>query len=608
MADRILQILITAKDQATKELDKMKSSLESNKEAFQNVAKAGAIAMGAISAVAIKSISDYGEAQKSAKQLEHAVLQVSHATQEQLDQTNELADALERKGVLDGDNIRMGLAQLSTFGLSNKAVQGLGNSLADLAVNQFGVSASGDQMADTANMIAKALNGQFGVLEKSGIRFNEAQRKAIEFGTEMEKVNAINEGFAQNLKYTNDVALQTFEGQLAKVQVQLGNVSENIGKALLPLVERLMTAIIPVVDKMVQWTNDNPQLAQNILLIGGALAGLLTVVGTLGLVLPSIISGFVMLGSAIAFIFSPIGLIILAIGGLIALGVMLYKHWDEVSAKATEVWGNIANFFTNIWNVITGALTTAWNSIASFFKSIWDGIVAVFQFAVALIAGLVIAVFNAMGVDIFAVFEVIKSNIKLALDFISFIFTTTFTFLTTAWTNFWNFIGAFITPIWEKIKTAVSSGWNFIKNIFATASKPVADGWINLWTGVGNSLTMVWEGIKNTIKSGINWVLDKINFVIRKANEVAQMGAVVGFTPPRIPEIPMLAKGGIVTKPTIAMIGEAGAEAVVPLNKANGLGGGITIIVNGDVSGQDLIDKVSNAIMGNLRNNAQVAF
>jgi hypothetical protein len=45
--------------------------------------------------------------------------------------------------------------------------------------------------------------------------------------------------------------------------------------------------------------------------------------------------------------------------------------------------------------------------------------------------------------------------------------------------------------------------------------------------------------------------------------------------------IPALAEGGIVDKPTLAMIGEAGPEAVVPLNK--GMGGNVTVIVQGSM-------------------------
>jgi hypothetical protein len=47
----------------------------------------------------------------------------------------------------------------------------------------------------------------------------------------------------------------------------------------------------------------------------------------------------------------------------------------------------------------------------------------------------------------------------------------------------------------------------------------------------------------------------------------------IDIDPPDLPNIPQLAKGGIVTKPTLAMIGEDGAEAVVPL--PSGVGDGI---------------------------------
>ena len=63
-----------------------------------------------------------------------------------------------------------------------------------------------------------------------------------------------------------------------------------------------------------------------------------------------------------------------------------------------------------------------------------------------------------------------------------------------------------------------------------------------------------------------------------------------------VPDIPMLAQGGIVTSPTLAMIGEAGPEAVIPLNRAGGMGigGGANITVN--VNGGD-----PNAVVAALR-------
>ena len=61
--------------------------------------------------------------------------------------------------------------------------------------------------------------------------------------------------------------------------------------------------------------------------------------------------------------------------------------------------------------------------------------------------------------------------------------------------------------------------------------------------------------------------------------------------------IPGLAEGGIVTKPTLAVIGEAGPEAVVPLSKMGGMGGGVTVNVTGGLStSAEIGQAVVNAI------------
>jgi SLT domain-containing protein len=69
-----------------------------------------------------------------------------------------------------------------------------------------------------------------------------------------------------------------------------------------------------------------------------------------------------------------------------------------------------------------------------------------------------------------------------------------------------------------------------------------------------------------------------------------------------------LAKGGIVTSPTMALIGEAGPEAVIPLSRGGGFGGGITITVNnaGSVIAEaDLVSSIRNALL-QAQNNGQV--
>jgi len=63
---------------------------------------------------------------------------------------------------------------------------------------------------------------------------------------------------------------------------------------------------------------------------------------------------------------NPIGILIVAIGALITAGVLLWKNWDVISAKAIEIWGGIKDFFINLWESIVGI-----------FKEHWDMILAV---------------------------------------------------------------------------------------------------------------------------------------------------------------------------------------------------------------------------------------
>jgi TP901 family phage tail tape measure protein len=106
-----------------------------------------------------------------------------------------------------------------------------------------------------------------------------------------------------------------------------------------------------------------------------------------------------------------------------------------------------------------------------------------------------------------------------------------------------------------------------------------------IWNSINETAEKVWNGVLTAIKTPINAIISALNVLIRGLNRISFKvpdwvpilgGKSWGFN---IPEIPMLARGGIVMKPTLAMLGEAGPEAVVPLDRAGGLGTGPVIII-----------------------------
>lgn len=366
MAASNIDIIIQAQDKtagafnsATGGLSGFRDKLDNLQPAFQNMAKVGTVAFAAVTAIVGTSVAAYQEAERSQRQLEHAVLDVSKGTKEQVASINALSSALQKKVGIDGDALNMGVAQLSTFGLQSKSVVALTKSLADLTVNTNGVGASADQYVTSANIMAKALNGQFGVLEKMGIRFTDTQQKMIEFGTESEKVAALQAGLQQNLRETTDT-LGGLDVSVAKAKMSFGEVQESIGKAFSEAVNNLLGRLEPLITRISDWVSANPQLTSTIIMVVGGIAALVAVVGVLGMALPAIIAGFTLLSG-------PVGLIALAIGLVVAGFVAFRDKIGDIVSFLSDI--GILDYFKQIWESIS---LTFNQTLLPAFSRLWD--------------------------------------------------------------------------------------------------------------------------------------------------------------------------------------------------------------------------------------------
>ena len=129
-------------------------------------------------------------------------------------------------------------------------------------------------------------------------------------------------------------------------------------------------------------------------------------------------------------------------------------------------------------------------------------------------------------------------------------------------------LGALLVTAYKKFepfKTVVDAVFGGIKFWINNVTIPAFQAMYTVAKTIFNNIAKIW-----------NNTFGKLSFKV--PDWVPGIGG-KGFD---VPDIPMLAAGGIVTGPTLAMIGEAGPEAVIPLNKLNSMGGGgVTINVNG---------------------------
>jgi hypothetical protein len=142
----------------------------------------------------------------------------------------------------------------------------------------------------------------------------------------------------------------------------------------------------------------------------------------------------------------------------------------------------------------------------------------------------------------------------------------------------------------EGVRKVVDNVFGFIKDVVM--------GSIDVITTYVQTVLGVYKTIFNTIAKLWNNTIGKLSFEF--PSWVPGLGG-KGFS---VPNIPMLAEGGIVTSPTLAMIGEKGPEAVIPLGRAGGMGANYTINVNGGLaSSAEIGQSVVNAIRAFNRSN-----
>jgi hypothetical protein len=134
-----------------------------------------------------------------------------------------------------------------------------------------------------------------------------------------------------------------------------------------------------------------------------------------------------------------------------------------------------------------------------------------------------------------------------------------------------------VDSIFSVINTVVTSSISVIKSYFSTL--------LGFYKGIFNGIASLW-----------NSTIGKLSFKV--PSWVPGLGG-KGFD---VPNIPMLAEGGIVTSATLAMIGEKGPEAVIPLDRMGQMGGNsVTINVNGGDP-----QSVVNALRTYMRQNGSV--
>lgn len=421
---------------------------------------------------------------------------------------------------------------------------------------------------------------------------------------------ADSEGAAQEMA---DTMLNNLGGDMTLLKSKV----EGVQLALYKKFEPALRAVVKAADKLIDgitWLSKKLEpftpLITAVATAFGLLAGKLAIVWLIN----KLKAAFTLLWGVMAA--NPVTLIIGAIAGLVAGFKYLWDNCESFREFWTNAWENIKEVASMVWEAITGFFSAAWDKIKAVWATVGDFFAEVWE--------KIKAVFAPVGEFFTAIWEGIKAVLKPFIDWFVAIFKWAWDTIKAVWnavvyyfTGIWDGIKAVFSPIISWFSEKFTAAWNGIKGVFSA----VGEFFKGVWTSIATPFLVVsdffkgvfkraWEGIKSvfskvgdffggiwdtikekfsevgtkvadaiggafktainaviaTVEGAINLIPNAINKALDLINELP------GVDIPKMPTIslPRLAKGGVVRQATNAIIGEDGAEAVMPLEKNTG--------------------------------------
>lgn len=372
MNEQAIDIVIKAKDEATKAVQKVTRNLWNMRDSLNKVWQVSAVAFWTLSYYVYKWKQAIDEDAEATNRLTKLMKTAVWATDAQVDALIAQADALEKTTVAWKDAIMTTQSQLATFNLSTETIQKLTPAILDYVIAEKWANASSEEFRQMTNGLAQALNGNFASLTRSWFVLDEHTKKLIKNGTEAQKAEAIAKVLWSTYKWFAEDATKTAIGR----QIQLNKAQEDFSKlvasAVIPIMEEYKLKLYEITIAFLKWSEEHPELIKNLTLVIATLAWLWTALLTITPIIAWVSTAVSVVTMVVKWLWvaltflsaNPIALVIWALVALWAWLYLVYKNWDQVKTNLILVWRQIKEDLSAIISWLK-------DYIIEIFTSIW---------------------------------------------------------------------------------------------------------------------------------------------------------------------------------------------------------------------------------------------
>lgn len=565
------------------QLDKGSASLGQNFVAF---GKKAAVAFTAVAAGAVA--------------IGKSVVSAASDLQENLSKTQvvfgDAADSIiafsKTTATAIGQSQNQALQAAGTFGVFGKAAGLTGSQLSSFSTDLVTLASDMASFSNTTpeeaiEALGAALRGESEPIRKYGVLLNDAalKAKAMELGiydgngtlTAQQKILAANAViFEQTADAQGDFA-RTSDGlanQQRILAARFDDLKTRLGSALLPIGLKVANMFMTLIDKvgplaerlLPQLIDMFKDLWERIKPVATAVGDVLAAAfekignwmrdntGTVKVFFAVLAGGATIaavaaLAASIASLFNPVGLIIAGIAALAAGVYYAYQRFETFRA----VVDGVVSFVQSLWQ-------TFGSTILDHTKRVFDSIKTTIEGVIKVIKGVIDTFIGVLTGDWGRAWDGIKSIVSGALDVVKGTVMMAVNPIITAF----KLIGTSIGAVMSTIKSVVTSIIGAVVDTFQSGFSKAANIVKTIFSTISGTIKTLVQGAINMFISALNSLIGVINGAIRAYNAI-----------PLAPDIPtirtisrvQLAEGGIVTRPTNALIGEAGPEAVIPLSE-----------------------------------------